>query len=382
MKLLRYCSIGQEKPAVSDQDGGIRDSGRFSLLRSMSPDCLAPLLKTFSLDTKDQSIMKTVELQHCARVALEKCGNVRAGERVLIVTDTMRDQSVALALMGAATAAGAEPVLTVMPARRSTPQEPPASVLAALQEADLVFLYTTYSLTHSSARVQAQKAGARVISMPGVTEDGFLRTLSADMDRLASITNRVSDRVSRARTARVTTALGTDMRYELGHPVATLDGVVQKPGDLDAFPPGLFLSVPKEGTASGKAVVDGAITQIGRLSSPVTMTFAAGRLVNIEGGSEAARLTQLLAALDDDNAYKFAAWGIGTNPGAALMGEDPSFEGERVLGWTHISTGSNATFPGGTVRAKIHLDGIISQPTIYLDDELILKDGKFVGAFA
>lgn len=326
--------------------------------------------------------MKTVELQRCARTALEKCGNLKARERVLVVTDTMRDFSVAEALMGAALAADADPVLIIMPARRSTPQEPPAAVLAAMQAADLAFLYTTYSLTHSSARVQAQKAGARVISMPGVTEDGFLRTLSVDMDRLVSLTNRVADRVSKARTARVTTAIGTDMRYELGHPVATLDGAVNASGDLDAFPPGLFLSVPRLGSASGVAVVDGSITQIGRLTSPVTMSFENGRLVKIEGGSDASRLSRLLASLDDDNAYNFAAWGIGTNPGAALVGEDPSFEGERVLGWTHVSTGSNATFPGGTVQAKIHLDGIISQPTIYLDDEMILDNGKFVGEFA
>src|SRR2546425_3128692 len=238
--------------------------------------------------------MKTVELQPCARVAVEKCGSLRAGERVLVVTDTMRDQSVARALVGAALAADAEAVLTVIPTRRSTPQEPPASVLAAMQAADLVFLYTTYSLTHSSARVQAQKAGARVISMPGVTEDGFLRTMSVDMDRLISLTNRLSDRVARAKSARVTTSLGTDMRYELGFPVAALDGVVEKAGDLDAFPPGLFLSVPRESSASGVAVVDGAITQIGRVASPVTMTFAEGRLTKIEGGSEAGRLTQLL----------------------------------------------------------------------------------------
>lgn len=321
--------------------------------------------------------MKQVELQRCARVAVEVCGRVKAGERVLVVTDTMRDASVAEALMSAALAAGAEPVLTVMPTRRSSPQEPPDAVRAAMQAADIAFLYTTYSLTHSSARVAAQKAGARIITMPGVTEDGFLRTLSVNMDDLARLTNVLSERVARARTARVTTSLGTDMRYELEHPLSVFDGVVSKPGELDAFPPGLFLSVPRSGSASGVAVVDGSITQIGRVATPVTMSFENGRLVRIEGGSEATRLSNLLASLDDDGAYAFAAWGIGTNPGAALIGEDPSFEGERVYGWTHVSTGSSATLPGGSVHAKIHLDGIISQPTIYLDGELILESGKF-----
>ena len=165
-----------------------------------------------------------------------------------------------------------------------------------------------------------------------MTEDGFLRTLSVDMDRLVRLTNALADRVARARTARVTTALGTDMRYELEHPLATMDGVVEKPGDLDAFPPGLFLSVPRDKSASGVAVVDGSITQIGRLSAPVTMSFDNGRLVKIDGGSEATRLSNLLSSLEDKNAYEFAAWGIGTDPGAALVGEDPSFEGERVHG--------------------------------------------------
>ena len=325
--------------------------------------------------------MKSAELQRCARVAIEFCGHVKPSERVLIVTDTMRDPSVAEALMGAALAVGAEPVLTIMPTKRSTPQEPPLAVRAAMAQADIAYLYTTYSLTHSSARVEAQKAGARIITMPGVTEDGFLRTLSVDMDRLVQLTNSLSARVSRARSVRVTTALGTDMRYELEHPLAVMDGVAAKAGDLDAFPPGLFLSVPTMKKASGVAIVDGSVTQIGRVSTPISLRFVESRLVSIEGGNEAARLSALLASLDDPNAYEFAAWGIGTNPGAALIGEDPSFEGERVYGWTHVSTGASAALPGGTVKSKIHLDGIIGSPTIYLDDELILENGKFVSQF-
>ena len=105
--------------------------------------------------------------------------------------------------------------------------------------------------------------------------------------------------------------------------------MVQKAGDLDAFPPGLFLSVPQKGSAAGTAVVDGAITQIGRVSGPVTMTFADGRLTKIQGETDGARLKQLLASLDDDNAYKFAAWGIGTNTGAACSAKTPA---SRVSG--------------------------------------------------
>ncbi|MHB1134424.1 MAG: aminopeptidase [Chloroflexota bacterium] len=326
--------------------------------------------------------MKQVEIQRCARIAMAECARLRPGERVLVVTDTMRDQSVAQALVGEALAWGSEAVLAVIPTRRLSPQEPPASVLAAVQNAEVVFLYTTYSLSHSQARVAAQRAGARVISMPGVTEDGFLRTLSVDMPALARLTNRLAERVARAKTARVTTSLGTDLTYQLGNPVTAIDGVCEHPGEIDFFPPGLFLNVPQLGGVEGVAVVDGAITQIGRLATPVRMVFERGRLARLEGGAEVGRLERLLVSLDDPNAYAFAAWGIGTNPGAAMVGEDPSFEAERIFGFTHISTGANATFPGGTVQAKIHLDGIFGNATITLDDELILEDGKFAGQFA
>ena len=321
--------------------------------------------------------MKSVELQRCAEVALKQCVRLQPEERVLVVTDTMRDQSVARALVGAAIAAGSEASLLVMPARRSAPQEPPAAVIAAMQETDVVFLYTTFSHSHSSARVAAQAAGARVISIPGVTEDGFLRTLSVDIPELARVTNRLAERVDQARVARLVTPLGTDITFELGHPTTIVDGLCEQPGEIDFFPPGLFLSVPREDGVSGRAVVDGAITQIGRLSSPVTLTFEEGRLTLIEGGAEASRLERLLGSLEDDNVYRFAAWGLGTNQGAALVGEDPSFEGERMYGWGHVSTGSNATLPGGTVQAKIHLDGIIATPTVYLDGEVIAEEGRF-----
>ena len=325
---------------------------------------------------------KSSDLRLCARVALERCALLREGERVLVVTDPSRDQSVASALIDAAKESGHEATLVVIPARATTPQEPPAAAAAAMREAEVVFLYTTYSLSHSSARVEAQKAGARVISAPGVSEEGFLRTLSVNIDSLASLTNGLSDLVARSAKARIVTAAGTDLSLELGNPVTAIDGICERSGELDFFPPGMFLSVPRQGGVSGRAVVDGAITRIGKLQSPVVLSFEDGRLVGIEGGHEASKLKKLLASLEDDNAYLFAAWGIGTNPGAALLGEDPSFEGERLFGACHVSTGSNASFPGGTVRARIHLDGIITRPTVYLDGEPVLKNGVFMRDFS
>jgi leucyl aminopeptidase (aminopeptidase T) len=285
--------------------------------------------------------------------------------------------SVAEALFGAAAAAGADSSLAVFQARERSPSEPPPAIAEAMRQADASILYTTASLSHSGARIKAQEAGRRVISAPGLSEDGFLRTLTVDMPALAGLTNRLAERVAASRHVRITTKAGTDVEMYLAHPVTSADGLCRGRGELDFFPAGLVLSVPVAGSTRGTAVVDGSITHLGRLPSPIVIDFRDGRAVEIRGGPEADRLRRMLEELDDANVYNFAAWGMGTNPKAALEGSDPSFEGERVYGWAHLSTGSNAAFPGGTVRARLHLDRIVTDPRVELDGRVVLAEREF-----
>jgi leucyl aminopeptidase (aminopeptidase T) len=321
--------------------------------------------------------MRAPDLTQAARTGIETCLGVRAGEQVVVVADTLRPRSVPQALVDAAAAAGADPALIVFKARERSPSEPPSAVVEALCRADAAILYTTASLSHSQARIRAQQAGTRVISAPGLSEDGFVRTLSVDVPALAELTLRLGDAVARGRSARLRTAAGTDIEMTLGHPVVTADGFCRTRGDLDFFPPGLVLNVPAAGSVIGTAIVDGSITHLGKLAKPVRLEFREGRLMEIDGHEEAHRLRRMLGDLGDPNVYAFAAWGMGTNPGAALVGEEPSFEGERVLGWAHLSTGNNAAFPGGTVQARLHLDLIITDPIVELDGRVILKNRTF-----
>ena len=52
-------------------------------------------------------------------------------------------------------------------------------------------------------------------------------------------------------------------------------------------------------------------------------------------------------------------------------------EDEKLYGTVHIAFGTNASF-GGVTKADCHLDGIILNPTLYLDDECIIREGEFV----
>ena len=64
--------------------------------------------------------------------------------------------------------------------------------------------------------------------------------------------------------------------------------------------------------------------------------------------------------------------GIGINPKAKIIGN--VLEDEKVLGTCHIAIGNNV-FYGGSNDVPIHLDGVITRPTIYVDNKKIMEKG-------
>ena len=50
---------------------------------------------------------------------------------------------------------------------------------------------------------------------------------------------------------------------------------------------------------------------------------------------------------------------------------------EGALGTVHIGIGANSTI-GGTNSVPFHLDHIIREPTLLLDDRVILNEGEIV----
>jgi len=72
-------------------------------------------------------------------------------------------------------------------------------------------------------------------------------------------------------------------------------------------------------------------------------------------------------------AKNIAELGIGTNEKAMPSGSP--LEDEKVIGTVHVAIGDNSTF-GGKVKAPVHLDGIMKNPTLVIDGKTVIKDGK------
>jgi aminopeptidase len=132
------------------------------------------------------------ELSKAARIALKDCMAVKPDETVLIITDPLR-RKIGLALFEEALKLGNEAFLLEMKTREMNGEEPPGQVAEMMKLADVVLCPTTKSLTHTDARREACKAGSRVGTLPGITEEVMIRTMSADYHRIAELTYKVTE---------------------------------------------------------------------------------------------------------------------------------------------------------------------------------------------
>lgn len=298
-------------------------------------------------------------------------------ETLLVVTDD-DTREVGELFFEAARDLGATALLMVIPTGHVAGEEPPAAAARAMAAADVVIAATLMSLTHTRARIDAAAEGTRVVTMPGINL-AMLRegACCADYGRIEALTAAMTERLDRASTARIEKD-GSVLELDLsGRPGVASPGVFRTAGACGNFPSGEAYIAPRENGAQGTMVIDGSMVGIGRLpeEEPLTVTVEAGQLVAVEGGNADGPYADQLAILfaRPENGT-IAELGIGTNETALLTGN--ILEDEKIYGTVHIAFGTNASF-GGATTADCHLDGIILRPTLYLDDELVIKDGVF-----
>lgn len=303
---------------------------------------------------------------------LRTCMGLKQGETLLVVTD-LPTREIGEALFAGGGQAGANAMLMVIQPTGRNGAEPPEAVAAAMKQADVVVCPTRFSLTHTQARMEAARAGARIATMPGITRDMFFHgAVSADYAVVADLSRRVTDLLSEAREARLVKD-GTELIISLeGRQAVASTGLYTEKGQSGNLPTGEAYIAPLEGTASGATIIDGSIAGIGPLRTSVTLKLEKGLLVDADG-PEGKRLLELLG--DAPEARNLAELGVGTNDRARITGV--ILEDEKVYGTVHLAFGDNSTF-GGNTRAGVHIDGIILKPDLYLDGKLVVSGGKLI----
>lgn len=319
--------------------------------------------------------MKNNELRDSSIIALRDCMGLQPHETLLVITDELK-REIGMALHEAGKDLCNESMLIEIKAREINGQEPPEAVANLMKMVDVVVCPTSKSLTHTDARRNAVKEGVRVGTMPNITVDTMARCLSADYDKIISLTDFIADKMEGVSTIRVVTEKGTDVTMPVkDRMIIRSKGVFRNKGESGNLPSGEVFLAPWEDQTNGKLVIDGSMASIGMIETPIVVDIVNGYAESITGGEEAEKLAEILDKSGRD-ARAVAEFGIGTNYKAKLTGL--ILEDEKVFGTIHIAFGNNITM-GGRISVSSHLDGLVTEPDVYFDDELIMKKGKMIG---
>ena len=267
------------------------------------------------------------------------------------------------------------------PATGSHGKEPDGSTAALMRKPQVILAITTYSLSHTNARLNATKAGARIASMPGFTarmlEEGG--PMAVDYLQVSRDCHLFADRLTASSQVEVRTPAGTDLKFSIaGRSAHVDDGLYDIDARFGNLPAGEAYIVPVEGTGEGVLVVQAGWYP--GLTEDMVLIFEKGEVVEIRvGGAVGNHFRALLQVGSQDQPYKsrrnLAELGIGTNPNAKRP--DNVLEAEKIKGTVHIAIGDDIHM-GGSVEADLHEDFVQPSPTLILDGEVVIQDGRWL----
>ena len=208
--------------------------------------------------------------------------------------------------------------------------------------------------------------------------------MCSDYKEIQRISRLVYERVRNARTIRVVTKKGCDFEAQFDPKLKWIisDGDIH-PGFWKNLPDGEVFTAPA--TANGTVLIDGCLgdfftEKYGSVErTPITIEVADGRAVRTGLRCANDALFRELGTYifeTDENSNRMGEFAIGTNIGLTKLIynllQDEKFPG------VHVAFGS--PFPpktGATWDSKAHVDGVIIKPTITVDGEVLMDNGKF-----
>lgn len=313
---------------------------------------------------------------------------VKPGQVVAITTDTGINQNVVNAIAGACHAIGAKPLILLFPQplgheKAADPGMACEALVGALTQADYWVEANSKFIHYSDTfnRVTNIKPEIIHILVSYMTAEQLdLVYNQVDYDMVDRLVIALRDLMAAGRTMRIINAAGTDIRFELdpNNLLKHLGGDLSQTGLICGFP-SMVNCYPRLGTPSGRVAVDAAYVFPGVLKQPMIYTIEKGIITDIEGGLEVEPMRRWLTAFHDDNIYKVAHVNFGTLPSVREMTGEVILD-ERMWGAMNFGFGSvpPVAMPPAGQSCVGHWDAICTRATVWIDDELTLKDGEFV----
>ena len=257
--------------------------------------------------------------------------------------------------------------------------EPGKEVEEKMKEADVAIAITSYSLSHTEARENANISGTRIASMPMFLPEMLYPggPMATDFTKVHEECQRIAKLVDQAREVTLTSSGGTELKFSLeGRKGSIDDGIFTEKGAFGNLPAGEVFTVPLEGTTNGNLVVEKG--WCANLVEDMTFIFKDGLVIEVIGGGKVGdEFREMLTCGKSEEPYtsrrNCAELGIGMNPNARRP--DNLLEAEKIRETIHIAIGDSSHM-GGKVTADLHQDFVIPKPTLKFDGKIIINDGK------
>jgi leucyl aminopeptidase (aminopeptidase T) len=325
------------------------------------------------------------ELVENARVFVEQWAKVEPGERVLVLADDQTDKDVARAVLEAARATGADVTFVEMPRPDSAWTEPSEVVLGAMKRAQKCLSLALVYHDRRTTIARREYGMAMFFLLPPVPATLVGAASYYPIELCAEIGRRCALRLRAAREIRITSRRGTDLRALLDPRNCTADPggwleawdpgrvIGRTPGEgSNTFPPGVVLAYPEPGSVEGVAVFEHHVG-IGPVRTHLAVRYENGRGVAAQGEG-ADKLAAIVDGVEYATDVAELAWGTNPHQTLTLDTERNPIDAERHAGTVHVGIGPSPIF-GSRTTSRLHLDGLIVQPSIFLDGEAIMADG-------
>ena len=260
-------------------------------------------------------------------------------------------------------------------------QEPSAFVADKMLVSDVVVCVTKYSLAHTASRKNAEKVGVPFLSMPDYDMD-ILANPAFEVkyaSRYSSV-KYYTDILTNGKVVKIKSETGTDLTMNIEGRIGNCCPGLTNDEILLGSPPDIEANVaPVENKTNGVIVIDGSITdrRIGLLNQPVYLNISNGKIVSIksEDYEVVKNIEGIFRDAGNDKALIVGELGIGFNDKANLCGNMLVDEGTQ--GCIHFGLGSNWTI-GGENKVNFHLDFVMRNASVFVDDRQIIDKGNLL----
>ena len=321
-----------------------------------------------------------------ARNAVNVCLRIQPSEQVCIITDEATIE-IAAAIVAELEKLGAPYHAWVLEELAERPlKDMPSEILEDLETSQVSIFAVQAQTNELRSRIQmtdvVNRRKIRHAHMVNINRQIMLEGMRADFQRVDRLSQKVVEMVRKASRIRATTATGTDLTADLNPNYKWLktSGIIS-PEKWGNLPGGEIFTTP--GEVNGTFVIDGVVgdylcSKFGNLEkNPLTIRMKGNRLTEAHSTNRELETDFWNYTHTDANSDRVGEFAIGTNIGLKnLIGE--ILQDEKYPG-VHIAFGNPyGAHTGADWDSTTHIDVVGRQFNIWVDNQQIMRDGRFL----